>query len=135
MAIVCQSCGSSRPYLYGSRVQNMQRHARIYTGPALGGLSIIDAATIFFAQTYIHNKYMYTIRAYYLQYCVSYAPHRQRRTMDDGHRTMDAGCSTQYYKLTGELKMIACGAIMSTDFAVSLCVISWNYVNRLGSED
>ena len=38
MAIVCQSRGSPRPYLYGSRVQNMQRHARIYTGPAGRGL-------------------------------------------------------------------------------------------------
>ena len=54
---------------------------------------------------------MYTIRAYYLQYCGSYAPHRRRRTMDDGRRTpdtgrwtMDAGPSTPYYKLTGELK-------------------------------
>ena len=54
---------------------------------------------------------MYTIRAYYLQYCGSYAPHRQRRTMDDGRRTpddgrwtLDAGPSTPYYKLTGELK-------------------------------
>ena len=41
MTIVCQSCGSSRLYLYGSRVQNMQRHARIYTGPALGGLILL----------------------------------------------------------------------------------------------
>ena len=40
MAIVCQSPGSPRPYLYGSRVQNMQRHARIYTGPAGRGLII-----------------------------------------------------------------------------------------------
>ena len=40
---------------------------------------------------------MYTIRAYYLQYCGSYAPHRRRRTMD-------AGPSTTYYKLTGDLK-------------------------------
>ena len=49
---------------------------------------------------------MYTIRANYLQYCESYAPHRRRRTMDDGRRTMDAGPSTPYYKLTGELKTI-----------------------------
>ena len=56
---------------------------------------------------------MYTIRAYYLQYCGSYAPHRRRQTPDDGrwspdagHRTMDAGPSTPYYKLTGELKML-----------------------------
>ena len=61
---------------------------------------------------------MYTIRAYYLQYCGSYAPHRRRRTldagrwtmdagrwtMDTGRWTMDAGPSTPYYKLTGELK-------------------------------
>ena len=54
---------------------------------------------------------MYTIRAYYLQYCGSYAPHRRRQTpdagrwtLDDGRRTMDAGPSTPYYKLTGELK-------------------------------
>ena len=54
---------------------------------------------------------MYTIRAYYLQYCGSYAPHRRRRTMDDGRWTpdtgrwtLDAGPSTPYYKLTGELK-------------------------------
>ena len=63
---------------------------------------------------------MYTIRAYYLQYCGSYAPHRRRRTMDDGRWTldagrwtmdtgrwtMDAGPSTPYYKLTGELKRL-----------------------------
>ena len=54
---------------------------------------------IFLRTTYIHNKYMYTIRAYHLQYCG-----RRRRTMDAGHRTMDAGPSTPYYKLTGELK-------------------------------
>ena len=30
--------------------------------------------------------------------------------------------------------MTACGATMSTDFAVYLCEISWNYVNRLRSE-
>ena len=55
---------------------------------------------------------MCTIRAYYLQYCGSYALHRRRwtmdaghRTIDAGHRTMDAGPSTPYYKLTGELKM------------------------------
>ena len=55
---------------------------------------------------------MYTIRAYYLQYCGSYAPHRRRRTMDDGRRTpddgrwtLDAGPSTPNYKLTGELKI------------------------------
>ena len=47
---------------------------------------------------------MHTIRAYYLQYCGSYAPHRRRWTMDDGRWTMDAGPSTPYYKLTGELK-------------------------------
>ena len=60
---------------------------------------------IFLGTTYIHNKYMYTIRAYYLQYCESYAPHRRRQTMDVGRWTMDAGPSTPYYKLTGELKM------------------------------
>ena len=56
---------------------------------------------------------MYTIRAYYLQYCGSYAPHRRRQTPDAGHRTpdagrwtMDAGPSTPYYKLTGELKIL-----------------------------
>ena len=27
--------------------------------------------------------------------------------------------------------MIACGATMSTDFAIYLCIISVNYVNRL----
>ena len=59
---------------------------------------------IFLRTTYIHNKYIYTIRAYYLQYCGSYAPHRRCRTMDDGRWTMDAGPSTPYYKLTGELK-------------------------------
>ena len=42
MAIVCQSRGSPRPYLYGSRVQNMQRHARIFTGPAGRGLIIMQ---------------------------------------------------------------------------------------------
>ena len=41
MAIVCQSRGSRRPYLYGSRVQNMQRHARIFTGPAGRGLMFV----------------------------------------------------------------------------------------------
>ena len=50
---------------------------------------------------------MYTIRAYYLQYCGSYAPHRRRRTMDAGRWTMDAGPSTPYYKLTGELKILS----------------------------
>ena len=49
---------------------------------------------------------MYTIRAYYLQYYGSYAPHRRRRTMDAGRWTMDAGPSTPYYKLTGEVKII-----------------------------
>ena len=34
---------------------------------------------------------MYTIRAYYLQYCGSYAPHRRRRTMDDGRWMLDDG--------------------------------------------
>ena len=46
---------------------------------------------IFLRTTYIHNKYMYTIKAYYLQYCGSYAPHRRRRTMDDGRWTLDDG--------------------------------------------
>ena len=46
MAIVCQSRGSPRPYLYGSRVQNMQRHARIYTGPAGRGLMLISHPSI-----------------------------------------------------------------------------------------
>ena len=55
--------------------------------------------------TYIHNKYMYTIRAYYLQYCGSYAPQRRCHTPDARHRMMDAGPSTPYYKLTGELKI------------------------------
>ena len=57
---------------------------------------------------------MYTIRAYYLQYCASYAAHRRRQTPDAGRWTldagqwmMDAGPSTPYYKLTGELKTIA----------------------------
>ena len=64
---------------------------------------------------------MYAIRAYYLQYCGNYAPHRRRQTPDNGRRTMDAGPSTPYYKLTGELiKMIACGATMSTDFPIIL---------------
>ena len=70
------------------------------------------APQYFLRTTYIHNKYMYTIRAYYLQYCGSYAPHRRRRTMDDGRWrmdtgrwTMDAGPSTPYFKLTGELKI------------------------------
>ena len=56
---------------------------------------------------------MYTIRAYYLQYCGSYAPHRRRRMMDDGRWTpddgrwtQDPGPSTPYYKLTDELKTI-----------------------------
>ena len=48
---------------------------------------------------------MYTIRAYYLQYCGSYAPHRRRWTPDAGRWTLDAGPSTPYYKLTGELKI------------------------------
>ena len=45
----------------------------------------------FLRTTYIHNKYMYTIKAYYLEYCGTYAPYRRRRTPDAGHRTMDAG--------------------------------------------
>ena len=49
---------------------------------------------------------MYTIRAYYLQYCGSYAPHRRRWTPDAGRWTLDAGPSTPYYKLTGELKIV-----------------------------
>ena len=60
---------------------------------------------IFLRTTYIHNKYMCTIRTYYLQYCGSYAPRRRRQTPDTGRRTMDAGPSTPYYKLTGELKI------------------------------
>ena len=49
---------------------------------------------------------MYTIGAYYLQYCGSYAPHRRRWTPDARRWTLDAGPSTPYYKLTGELKML-----------------------------
>ena len=55
----------------------------------------------FLRTTYTHNKYMYTIRAYYLQYCGTYAPYRRRRTPeagqwtpDAGHRTMDTGRRT-----------------------------------------
>ena len=73
------------------------------------------APQYFLRTTYIHNKYMYTIGAYYLQYCGSYALYRQRRTpdaarwmLDAGRWTMDDGRWTQdpqpYYKLTGELK-------------------------------
>ena len=54
--------------------------------------SIIGGATIIFMRTtYIHNKYMYTIRAYYLQYCGTYAPYRRHRTMDTRRWTLDAG--------------------------------------------
>ena len=42
----------------------------------------------------IHNKYMYTTRAYYLQYCGSYALHRRRWTPDAGRRTPDTGRRT-----------------------------------------
>ena len=47
----------------------------------------------FLRTTYTHNKYiyMYTIGAYYLQYCGTYAPYRRRRTMDAGRWTLDAG--------------------------------------------
>ena len=34
---------------------------------------------------------MYTIRAYYLQYCGSYALHRRRQTPDDGRWMPDDG--------------------------------------------
>ena len=68
---------------------------------------------------------MYTIRAYYLQYCGSYAPHRRRqtpdagrRTMDAGRWTMDAGPSTPYYKLTGELKR-GFGSVLDLLYAVT----------------
>ena len=49
---------------------------------------------------------MYTIRAYYLQYCgvMLRTDNARHRTHDDGRRTMDAGPYTPYYKLTGELK-------------------------------
>ena len=67
---------------------------------------------IFLHTTYIHNKYMYTIRAYYLQHCGSYAQHRRRRTMD-------AGPSTPYYKLTGEVKRANIYFDSSTDANVS----------------
>ena len=40
----------------------------------------------FLRTTYIHNN---TIKAYYLQYCGSYAPYRRRRTPDDGHWTQE----------------------------------------------
>ena len=60
---------------------------------------------VFLRTTDIHNKYMYTTRAYYLQYCGCYAPHRRCQTPDDRRWTMDAGPSTPYYKLTGELKL------------------------------
>ena len=60
---------------------------------------------------------MCTIRTYYLQYCGSYAPHRRRQTPDDGRRTMDAGPSTPYYKLTGELKKTV------ASIATSKCLI------------
>ena len=54
MAIVCQSRGSPRPYLYGSRVQNMQRHARIYTGPA--GRRLISNIFFYFAAETVNSK-------------------------------------------------------------------------------
>ena len=67
------------------------------------------APQYFLRTTCIHNKYMYTIRAYYLQYCGRYAPHRRHRTMDTGHWTLDDGRMTLntilYNKLTGELKI------------------------------
>ena len=83
----------------------MRRHLLVVSEKKIKMLKTTFAHKNYFLRTtYIHNKYMYTIRAYYLQYCGSYAPHRRRRTMDAGHRTMDAGPSTPYYKLTGELK-------------------------------
>ena len=33
--------------------------------------------------------------------------------------------------ISNSIKMTACGVTMSTDFALYLCIISWNYVNRL----
>ena len=42
-------------------------------------------------------------------------------TLDDGHRTMDAGPSTPYYKLTGELKttlyyfFLICSTLVARD--------------------
>ena len=78
---------------------------------------------MFLRTTYIHNKYMYTIRAYYLQYCGSYAPHRQRRTLYDGRWTMDTGPSTPYYKLTGELK---------NKFIMNVKILCFQEANVLG---
>ena len=84
---------------------------------------------------------MYTIRAYYLQYCGSYAPHRRRRTMDDGHRTMDAGRwtldagpLTPYYKLTGELKKLLLDetspyTIFIIDKYKNICGLTSNFIS------
>ena len=49
---------------------------------------------IFLRTTYIHNKYMYTPRAYIFN------------TVGVMLRTDDAGPSAPYYKLTGELKTV-----------------------------
>ena len=78
---------------------------------------------------------MYTIRAYYLQYCGSYAPHRRRRTMDagrwtmdTGRWTMDTGPSTPYYKLTGELKS-------DVILLIYMWSVKWNYNKRSADSD
>ena len=64
--------------------------------------------------THIHNKYMYTIRAYYSS--ILWELCSAQTTPDDGHRTRDAVPSTPYYKLTGELKnwSVKCG--VNTNF-------------------
>ena len=55
-------------------------------------------------KTYIHSKCKYAIRADYVQYFGSFAPHRRSRTLDAGHQALYDGPKAPYYKLTGELK-------------------------------
>ena len=59
------------------------------------------APQYFLCTTYIHNKYVYNkglLSSILWQLC------SVQTTPDDGRWTMDAGPSTPYYKLTGELK-------------------------------
>ena len=81
----------------------MRHHLLVVSEKKIKMLSFIAGAKIFFCvqPTYIHNKYMYRIRAYIFNIVGV-----MLRTDDARCRTptMDAGLSTPYYKLTGELK-------------------------------
>ena len=72
-------------------------------------LSFIGGATIFFAhnlhtyQIYVYNKGL--LSSILWELCSAQTtPVNEHWTQDDGRWTLDAGPSTPYYKLTGELK-------------------------------